>query len=142
MLKRKTVRQKCLVDARIYLDGELAIDCSIDDLTPEGARLIAEKPIPRFKRKVLIFIPSIGAVWAAHIRWRRGQSLGVEFIVGEADLIGTEKAPDPKLFALRMQCAQVSKTVKRMTVRMGKTPHGAGPANEALMLAGASSSKV
>jgi len=119
MLKRKTVRQKCIVDARIYFDGEPAMDCSIGDVTPEGARLTADKPIPRLIPKVLIFIPSIGAVWAAHVRWRRGQSLGVEFIVGEADLTGTENAPDPKIFALRLQCAQIANTAKRMSAARG-----------------------
>jgi|GEM_PF-3395126 len=125
MLKRKTVRQKCIVDARLYFDGEPAIDCSIDDITPEGARLIVERPVPRPMRKILIFIPSIGAVWAANIRWRRGQSLGLEFIPGEADLAGTTTASDPKVFALRMQCAQLSNTAKRIEKRIaassGKT---------------------
>lgn len=133
MLKRKTVRQKCIVDARIYIDGQPAMDCSINDVTPEGAQLTIKKPLPRLLRKVLIFIPSIGTVWAAQIRWHRGLTLGVEFVVGEADLLGTENAPNPILFALRMQTAQLSNNRKRTAASKGKTQgEKPGPVREKL----------
>ncbi len=113
-VRRKSERQKCIVAARAYFDGHPALHCSITDVTPEGAKLLAETPIPARGTNILVFIPALGEVWAARIRWRRAQSLGVEFISGEADLTGTEPTLNPDVFALRVQLAQVTDTAKRM----------------------------
>jgi len=112
--KRKIERQDCIIDARVYIPGHMAITCKIRDITPQGAKLVFDEPLLETK-KILVLLPSIGKVWAADIRWRRGRTTGVRFIVGEADL---EAAPPPKLksdvFALRLQVAQLAKTAKRL----------------------------
>jgi hypothetical protein len=113
--RRKSERQKCVVEARVFFDGHPALLCSITDVTPEGAKLTANAPIPAKADKMLVFIPSIGEVWAARMCWRRGQSLGVEFICGEADLTGTGSLADADTFALRLQVAQIADTAKRMS---------------------------
>ncbi|WP_020176639.1 PilZ domain-containing protein [Methyloferula stellata] len=113
--RRKAERQKCIVEARVYADGHPALLCRIADLTPDGAKLIAYRPVPALSGKIMVFIPSIGEVWAARIRWCRVQSLGVEFICGEADLAEPETPPEPETFALRMQVAQIADTAKRLS---------------------------
>jgi len=114
--RRKAERQKCIVEARVYADGHPALLCRIADLTPDGAKLVAYRPVPPLSGKIMVFIPSIGEVWAARIRWCRVQSLGVEFICGEADLIEAETPSEPEIFALRMQVAQIADTAKRQAV--------------------------
>jgi hypothetical protein len=113
--RRRSVRQKCFVEARAFFDSQPALPCSIMDVTPLGAKLTTKAPVPARAEKILVFIPAIGKIWAARICWQRGQSLGVEFICGEADLTQTENPADAGTFALRLQVAQIAKTVKRLS---------------------------
>lgn len=109
---RKTERKNCLLDARAYADGRPAIRCVLRDITPQGAKLVTGETIA--SRKILLSLPAIGEVWAALIRWRRGATLGVQFVHGEADLAEVENPSEPGLFALRLQVAQVTETARRL----------------------------
>lgn len=111
-LRRKALRHTCVVEARILVSGRAAVPCTIRDVTPDGARLVAERPLFGAD-KVLLLIPALAEVWAAEVRWRRGAVLGVSFTPGEADLPEADTvAPDN--FALRLQAAQLARTAKRL----------------------------
>jgi len=115
----KTERQNCVVEVRAYVDGQPTIPCTMKDMTPQGAKLVAAENIA--SGKILMFIPAIGEVWAGLVRWRRGHTVGVRFIVGEADLITDEKPSWPEEFALRVQLAQMKKTTKRLAGLAGSS---------------------
>jgi hypothetical protein len=113
-LSRRIVdRKACLLDARVYVDGQPAIRCVIRDITPEGAKLVAGETIAA--RKILVFLPAIGEVWAALIRWRKGDAFGIQFIDGEADLASVANPSEPNAFAMRLQVAQVTVTARRLS---------------------------
>ncbi len=113
-LRRKLLRMTCSVEARAFLDGRPAISCTIRDVTPHGARLVTDGRIATGD-KILLLIPSIAEVWAADVRWRRGTTLGVKFIRGEADLPGDASTAEPDAFALRLQVAQMARSAKRLS---------------------------
>ena len=112
-LRRKAPRKTCSVEARILLADRPSVPCTIRDVTPDGARLVAEDLIEATD-KVLLLIPSIAEVWAAEVRWRRGQTLGLRFIRGAADLPEANGTAEPNAFALRLQTAQLARTAKQI----------------------------
>lgn len=111
--RRKTQRMACAVEARVLVEDRPSAPCTIRDVTPVGAKLVAAHAIDA-PNKILVLIPSIGEVWAAQVCWRRGCSLGVKFLRGEADLPPTG-AEAPDTFALRLQAAQLSRTARRLS---------------------------
>jgi hypothetical protein len=114
--RRKTQRMPCIVDARVLMDHRPSISCKICDITPDGAQLVADHEIEA-PNKILVLIPAIAEVWAAQIRWRRGLSLGIKFIHGEADLPALSEGTAPDTFALRLQAAQLTLTAKHLSAR-------------------------
>ncbi len=108
-LRRKAPRKTCVVEARVLLADRPSVPCTIRDVTPDGAKLVADGRIDATD-KILLLIPSIAEVWAAQVRWRRGHSLGVKFIRGAADLPAAESEAEASTFALRLQVAPMSRT--------------------------------
>jgi hypothetical protein len=104
----------CIVEARVLLAGRPSVACTIRDVTPAGAKLVAGHAI-NTPNNILVLIPSIGEVWAAAVCWRRGHSLGVKFIRGEADLPVEPDGIAADTFALRLQAAQLSRAAKRLS---------------------------
>ena len=128
--RRKVERKDCLLDARAYVDGQPAVRCSVRNITPQGARLMTESALAA--RKMLLFLPAIGAVWAAQVRWRRGNNtFGIQFLHGEADLADAGNTSEPDGFALRLQVAQVTETTRRLPTRSTRNPRGRHPLGEA-----------
>jgi hypothetical protein len=111
--RRRAARQKCIVEARAYAEGCQAVRCSLRDVTPLGAKLIAEEDI-QASGKILVFVPSVGELWAAMVRWQRGRTFGVEFMRGEADFATAEDVSEPDTLAQRVQVAQVVELAKRL----------------------------
>ncbi len=118
--RRKTQRKDCIVEARAYADHKSAVHCIIRDVTPEGAKLVAKERIAA--RRILLFLPAIGEVWAADVRWRRGETLGIQFVPGEADLPKVDASSDPGAFALRLQVAQAVNSAQRLPKSQAKSP--------------------
>jgi hypothetical protein len=114
--RRKTQRIPCIVDARVLVDHRPSVPCKICDVTPDGAKLVADHEIEA-PNKILVLIPSIGEVWAAQVRWRHGSSIGVKFIRGEADLPAPSDGMAADIFALRLQAAQLTLTAKHLSAR-------------------------
>jgi hypothetical protein len=104
----------CAVQARVLLTDRPSLPCTIRDVTPDGAKLVASHMIDA-PDKILVLIPSIGEVWAGEVCWRRSHSLGVKFIRGEADLPAEANGTAADTFALRLQAAQLSRTAKRLS---------------------------
>jgi hypothetical protein len=112
--RRKTQRMACVVEARVLLADRPSVPCTVRDVTPDGAKLVFLRATA-VPNKILVLIPSIGEAWAAQVCWRRGPSLGVRFIRGEADLPAAADNSASDTFALRLQAAQLSRTAKRLS---------------------------
>jgi hypothetical protein len=75
---RRAHRQRTLKQGKVVLSDHAAIDCTIRDLTPEGARLVfgGETALPQEFR---LFMPGTGSIVRAKLLWQRGLSAGIAF---------------------------------------------------------------
>jgi hypothetical protein len=105
--RRISERQDVLVSAQMYIPGMPAVDCEIRDLTPEGARLTpVSADLSLLPEKFLLFVPGIGEVWAACVRWARDGAFGVKFLFDEADRVEAQAVTEPDLFATQVLMAE------------------------------------
>jgi hypothetical protein len=79
--RRQGLRMRTLISGQvIYNHGQSTLDCQIRNLSGGGAKITAEgaSAVPdSFK----LFIPSRGTTYAAEVRWRNVNSVGVKFVV-------------------------------------------------------------
>jgi hypothetical protein len=79
--RRQGVRMRTLISGQvIYNHGQSTLDCQIRTLSGGGAKITAEgaSAVPdSFK----LFIPSRAMTYAAEVRWRNVNSVGVKFVV-------------------------------------------------------------
>ena len=114
--QRSSIRRKCFIDARIYVDGKPAIPCQMRDLTISGARTALDKG-STLPSRVLIFIPAIAEVRAARVCWSSHQELKIKFIAGEADMSLLLKSGDDGIELMRMQAAELARNHNSETRR-------------------------
>ena len=76
--QRQAFRQRTLKQGKVVLSDRTAIDCTIRDLTPEGARLVfgGETALPEEFR---LFITAADCIAPAKLLWQRGLSAGIAF---------------------------------------------------------------
>jgi hypothetical protein len=107
--RRSHNRHRCLVSARLYVPGQPAVECSIRDLTPEGARItLPADALRMLPDKLLLLLPGLAELWAVRVCWRSRHTIGVEFVPGEADThMPSTQYSD--IFALRVQVADLAR---------------------------------
>lgn len=77
--KRKTQRRRVLKAGKIiFADAKSVIDCTIRDLSPEGARLAIANTIG-VPETFCLFETSTGMLYDATVTWRQAAALGVKF---------------------------------------------------------------
>src|SRR5436190_11234174 len=79
--RRTSTRQKSFLHGRIYYNNRNScVDCLIRDISDEGAKL-------RFSEGIVVpeafelYIPKRDQCCRAEIRWRRGDEVGVAFVL-------------------------------------------------------------
>ena len=96
--QRRSQRPRVLLAGRlIYGDAWMTIDCTIRDLTPDGAKLRLSGPAALPPQVTLIEIGS-GMAHACEVTWRRLPDLGLKFLSTD-DL---KIAGGPELARLRL----------------------------------------
>lgn len=84
--KRKNPRRRVLKEGKIvFADGLRVIDCTIRDLSKDGARLLIGNTVgvPDTFR---LFEKSTGLLYPASVVWRQMSSLGVRFDAEPTDI--------------------------------------------------------
>lgn len=91
--RRGAPRQKSFLQGRIYYNGRRSsADCLIRDITESGARL-------RFSGSVTVpevfelYIPNKQETLRAHIKWHRGEDVGVEFETNQRQVDSPQLVP-------------------------------------------------
>ena len=75
--RRARPREGCMIRARIGAPGLAAFDCTIWDMSTDGARIvIGDASVPD---DLQISIPILGLTKQATIRWRKAGQIGVSF---------------------------------------------------------------
>jgi hypothetical protein len=75
---RRDHRQRALKAAKVVLSDWTNVDCTVRDLTKDGARLVfaAATSLPKEFR---ILVMSSGIIRPARLLWQRGLSAGITF---------------------------------------------------------------
>ncbi len=77
--KRKASRRRVLkVGKIVFADGMRVIDCTIRDLSTEGARLLVGNSVG-VPDCFLLFEKSTGMLYQSTVVWRQNDSVGVNF---------------------------------------------------------------
>jgi hypothetical protein len=77
--KRKTPRRRVLKEGKIiFADGLRIIDCTIRDMSKEGAKLLISNTVG-IPQTFDLFEKSTGLVYPASVVWRQMDSLGIRF---------------------------------------------------------------
>ncbi len=77
--KRKVPRRRVLKEGKIvYADGLRVLDCTIRDISENGARLLIANTVG-LPDKFQLFEKSSGLLYPASIAWRQANAIGVQF---------------------------------------------------------------
>jgi hypothetical protein len=77
--KRKTARRRVLKEGKIvFADAMRVIDCTIRDLSAEGARLLIASSIG-VPDSFNLYEKSTGRLYPASVVWRQSNAVGVKF---------------------------------------------------------------
>jgi hypothetical protein len=77
--KRKTPRRRVLKEGKIiFADGMRVIDCTIRDMSDQGARLLIANSVG-VPETFHLFEKSSGMIYPATVIWRQPSSIGVKF---------------------------------------------------------------
>jgi len=78
--KRKTPRRRVLKEGKIvYADGLRVIDCTIRDMSENGARLLIANTLG-LPDTFQLYEKSSGLLYPASITWRQTNAIGVHFV--------------------------------------------------------------
>jgi hypothetical protein len=77
--RRKTPRKRVLKEGKIvYADGLRVLDCTIRDISPDGARLLIANTVG-LPDNFQLYEKSSGTLYPCSIAWRQSNSIGVHF---------------------------------------------------------------
>ncbi len=78
--RRVAPRQKSFLRGCIYFNNRRSVmDCLVRDLTEDGARIIFSHAV-NVPDVVELYIPQKEQTLRAHVKWRRGDDVGLDFI--------------------------------------------------------------
>jgi hypothetical protein len=76
--KRRSRRQKTLKSGHLILSDWTTMDCTVRDLSPEGAKLVFGGP-PALPKTFSLVVHSTDKLIPAELLWQRGLSAGIAF---------------------------------------------------------------
>jgi hypothetical protein len=77
--KRKTARRRVLKEGKIvFADGMRVFDCTIRDMSEEGARLLIANTVG-LPDTFQLYEKSSGMLYPVTVAWRQPNSIGVQF---------------------------------------------------------------
>jgi hypothetical protein len=128
--RRRSVRKKSFLRGCVYFDKRRsAVDCLIRDLSDEGARIIFSGTT-NFPDVVELHIPHKEETIRAHVKWRRGDEVGLAF---PAAATAPAASPQPQFGNLAQRVAELEAEVAglRRTLKRLKRELPGGDADAA-----------
>jgi hypothetical protein len=120
--RRGTPRQKSFLRGCIYFNNRRsALDCLIRDLTEDGARIIFSHTV-NVPEIVELYIPQKEQTLRAHVKWRRGDDVGLDFTnrAAAASVSASSAAPADGELGKRVAQLEAEVTALKRTVRQIK----------------------
>jgi hypothetical protein len=116
--RRRSVRKKSFLRGCVYFDKRRsAVDCLIRDLSDEGARIIFSGTT-NFPDVVELYIPHKEETIRAHVKWRRGDEVGLAFPAAATAPAASSQAQSgglaQRVAELEAEVAGLRRTLKRL----------------------------
>ena len=112
--RRVAPRQKSFLRGCIYFNNRRSVlDCLVRDLTEDGARIIFSHTV-NVPDVVELYIPQKEQTLRAHVKWRRGDDVGLDFTDRDAAASGTAASQDTELGKRVAQLEAEVMALKRM----------------------------
>ena len=119
--RRKTTRRKSLLRGRIYYNNHRnSVDCTIRDISGEGARLIFSDAVT-VPDVMDVYIPQKEQTLRAHAHWRHGRELGVTFAASPVPAPEQLTAPEDlagRIDKLETEIASLKRMVRRLKLEI------------------------
>ncbi|MDF2118658.1 PilZ domain-containing protein [Roseiarcaceae bacterium H3SJ34-1] len=81
---RRAMRVRSMLGAQIVFNNKLSsIECHVRNVSPRGAKLIVGELLS-LPQEFELNVPAKGKTYQAHVCWRRGDEVGVEFALDKA----------------------------------------------------------
>jgi hypothetical protein len=118
--RRVAPRQKSFLRGCIYFNNRRSVlDCLVRDLTEDGARIIFSHAV-NVPDIVELHIPQKEQTLRAHVKWRRGDDVGLDFTNGETaaspeDAELAKRVAQPRFRHSRKWCAKSSASFRTQT---------------------------
>jgi hypothetical protein len=81
---RRAPRVRSMLGAQIVFNNKLSsIECHVRNVSPRGAKLIVGELLS-LPQEFELNVPAKGKTYQAHVCWRRGDEVGVEFAIDKA----------------------------------------------------------
>jgi len=81
---RRVPRVRSMLGAQIIFNNKLSsIECHVRNVSPRGAKLIVGELLS-LPQEFELNVPAKGKTYQAHVIWRRGDEVGVEFALDKA----------------------------------------------------------
>jgi hypothetical protein len=118
--RRVTPRQKSFLRGCIYFNNRRSVlDCLVRDLTEDGARIIFSHTV-NVPDIVELYIPQREQTLRAHVKWRRGDDVGLDFTNRAAAASTSSAAPQDGELGKRVAQLEAEVTALKRTVRQLK----------------------
>jgi hypothetical protein len=113
--RRVAPRQKSFLRGCIYFNNRRSVmDCLVRDLTEDGARIIFSHAV-NVPDVVELYIPQKEQTLRAHVKWRRGDDVGLDFIDREtAASVSPEAELAKRVAQLEAEVTALKKMVRQI----------------------------
>ena len=119
--RRSSTRQKSFLQGRIYYNNRRSsVDCLVRDISDTGAKLVFSSAVT-IPEVVEIYLSNKEEIRRARVQWRRGDEVGVDFILdGAADVVAPPADLLGRVLKLESECASLKRTVRELRAELRK----------------------
>jgi hypothetical protein len=123
--RRTSSRQKSFLQGRVnYNNRRSSVDCLVRDVSDTGAKLVFSGPVS-VPEVVELYLSNKDEVRRAKVQWRKGDEMGVDFAVNDADAMAASTDLFGRVLKLERECASLKRVVSELRAdirRMSSEP--------------------
>lgn len=124
---RRAERLRTYIGARaVFNNGQSTMDCQVRNLSQTGAKLTLSESVG-LPKAFILEIPSRNKSFKAELRWRAGDSVGVEFISLLASADRKPGSGPDEADGLRAENAVLRRRVTELVARLADLGHSERP---------------
>jgi len=113
--RRGNRRQKSFLHGFVYFDKRRGVmSCLVRDLSDEGARIIFSEGVT-IPEHINLYIPQREKTVRAHVEWRRGDEIGLAFLVTPVAAVSRQQSElMGRIAQLETEIAELKRTIKKL----------------------------